>query len=295
MKQQKTFFSFTIIFAGLWILGHSLLSAQTDNESSSENNIHYGENESVGKFVRLNGIRMYYETYGTGNPLLIIHGNGGSISGLKHQIDFFSQHYQVIVADSRGHGRTEIGAGQLTYEQMAEDYYALMGHLKISNWNVLGWSDGGIIGLLLEINHPGSANKLAIMGANLKPEAAYDWAREWVTRSESFLQSKIDSGDSSAPWKTYQQHLGLLGKQPNIATTSLSKILAPTLVMAADRDVIKPEHTLNIFENLPKAQLCIFPGATHMIPETNPLVFNQTVYTFFKSPFKRPDTRSLFE
>jgi pimeloyl-ACP methyl ester carboxylesterase len=96
----------------------------------------------------------------------------------------------VIVADSRGHGRTEIGAGQLTYEQMAEDYYALMGHLKISNWNVLGWSDGGIIGLLLEINHPGSANKLAIMGANLKPEAAYDWAREWVTVQKVFYSLK---------------------------------------------------------------------------------------------------------
>ncbi len=255
----------------------------------------YGSNESTGRFQELNGIKLYFETYGKGPAMLQIHGNGQSISAMGNQIKFFSEQYQVVAADSRGHGKSEMGAGRLTYEQMAEDANALLQALGLKDVYVLGWSDGGIVGLLLAINHPDKVAKLAIMGANLNPSGAYDWARAWVAKQERLVDAMIKKADTSQPWSVYKQQLDLLGKQPNIPAEKLKSVSAPTLVMAGDKDVIRDAHTLQIFHDLPKAQLCIFPAATHMIPWQDPALFNLTVETFFRNPFSRPDTKEFFE
>ena len=99
----------------------------------------------------------------------------------------------------------------------------------------------------------------------------------------------------SSNWAAQKQYLDLLGKQPHIALKELRRIAAPTLVMAGDKDVIRAEHTLEIFENIPHAHLAIFPGATHMIPWQDPELFNRTVEKFFTRPFTRPDTKEIFQ
>jgi pimeloyl-ACP methyl ester carboxylesterase len=256
--------------------------------------IPYGNNKSAGRFAELNGIKLYYEIYGKGPAMLQLHGNGQDISSLGYQIRFFSARYQVIASDSRGHGKTGIGPGRLTYEQMAEDANTLLEHLDLKGVHVLGWSDGGIVGLLLALNHPDKVTKLAIMGANLEPKGAYEWARDWVEQQEKLADSMIAKGDTSRSWTVYKQHLDLLRKQPNIPTQRLKSLSAPTLVMAGDKDVIRDEHTLEIFHAIPKAHLCIFPGAIHMIPWDNPALFNETVEKFFREPFTRPDTKGMF-
>jgi pimeloyl-ACP methyl ester carboxylesterase len=114
---------------------------------------------------------MYYEIYGKGEPLLIIHGNGGSIENFSNQIPFFSKKYQVILADSRAHGKSVDDQDSLSYEMMADDFAALLDHLKIDSAHVIGWSDGGINGLLLASRHPEKVKKLAATGANLIPDA----------------------------------------------------------------------------------------------------------------------------
>ena len=93
--------------------------------AAAELNVPYGSNVAAGTYASVNGIKLYYESYGSGQPMLQIHFNGGSISTLKHQIAYFSPHYKVIVADSRGHGKSEMGAGRLTLEQIADDLNAL--------------------------------------------------------------------------------------------------------------------------------------------------------------------------
>jgi pimeloyl-ACP methyl ester carboxylesterase len=106
----------------------------------------YGENGSVGKYANIRGIKMYYEVYGTGQPLLLIHGNSGSIGDMSNQIEYFSKKYQVIAADSRDHGKTLDTlnmADTLSYEMMADDYNALLDYLKIDSADIIGWSDGG--------------------------------------------------------------------------------------------------------------------------------------------------------
>jgi pimeloyl-ACP methyl ester carboxylesterase len=256
--------------------------------------IPYGHNYSASRTVELNGIKVYFETYGEGTPMLMIHGNGDDIAAMGYQIKFFSEKYQVIAADSRGHGRSEMGAGHLTYEQMAEDANALLEILGLKHVYVLGWSDGGIIGLLLAMNHPDKVAKLAIMGANLNPHGAYDWAYDWAKKQETNAEAMIAKGDKSEPWPIYKQYYDLLANQPNIPFEKLKDVTAPTLVMAGDRDVIRDGHTLEIFHALPKAHLCIFPGATHLILWDDPVLFDQTVDKFFREPFTRPDTREEF-
>lgn len=255
----------------------------------------YGENAPAGKFAEVNGIKLYYETYGDGAPLLMIHGNGGSIAHMGNQIQFFSPHYRVIAADSRGQGKSEMGPGRLTYEQIAEDLNALLDQLHVKSACIFGWSDGGIVGLLLAIHHPDKVGKLAIMGANLRPDGAYAWALDWVAKANQQVDAMIAKGDKTQPWAFQKQLLDLLGKQPNIPVTDVEKITVPVLVMAGDKDVIKLEHTQEIFDHLKQAHLAIFPGATHMIAWDNPALINSTIETFFSKPYTRPDTKDIFQ
>lgn len=264
--------------------------------AKEEQNISYGNNKEVGKFAKINGIKLYYEIYGKGEPLVLIHGNGGSISEMDAQIAHFAKTHQVIAVDSRGHGHSEIGEGKLTYLRMADDYAKLFAHLKLKPAHVLGLSDGGIIGLLLGIHHADSVSKIAAMGANLGPgiDAVYPWAPKGVREMMKIIQGKVDEGDTSQDWGKIQKIMSMLVEQPNISLEQLKTIKSPVLVLAGDRDIIREEHTVLIYQNIPSAHLCIFPGSTHFIPFRNPKLFNQTVEKFLKEPFHRPESKDLF-
>ncbi len=253
----------------------------------------YGDNKTVGKYAAVNGIQMYYEIYGEGEPVLLIHGNGSSSAGMGHQIEFFKQKYKVIVADNRGHGKSGLGTDSLTYVQIADDWAALTSQLGIDSLYVLGWSDGGIVGLLLGIHHPKKVKKLAAMGANLRPDtsAVYAWAVQWVKESRAMVEDMIAKKDATQDWKLLKQQLALLGDQPTIPLADLRRISAPVLVLAGDKDIIREEHSVEIYQHIPNAHLCIFPGETHFIPATDPVLFNATVQKFFATPFKRADSR----
>ena len=137
--------------------------AQTGSmeQATCHTSIKYGDNSKAGSLAKVNGIKMYYEIYGNParQPLLLIHGNGGSIFSERCQIEYFKNQYRIIVADSRFHGRTEDGSELLTYDLMAKDYKALLDYLKIDSAYILGQSDGGIIGLIIAIKHPEKVKK----------------------------------------------------------------------------------------------------------------------------------------
>lgn len=285
--------AFFVIALALIVSRESPMAQSDQTLTPPKFQVPYGSNRAAGVFEELNGIKLYVETYGTGQPMLQIHGNGESIASMGYQIRFFANRYRVIAADSRGHGKSELGTGRLTYEQMAEDLNALLEKRGLKSVSVLGWSDGGILGLLLAIHHPDKVGRLAIMGANLNPAGAYNWALDLVAAKDKQIDQMIARGDKSEPWPLLKQYLDLLGKQPNISLAQLKTIPAPTLVMAGDRDVIADVHTLEIFHGLPNAQLAIFPGATHMVPWQNHDLFNRTVETFLTKPFTKPDTRDI--
>ena len=257
----------------------------------------YGSNADTGQFAELNGIKMYYETYGKGAPLLLIHGNGQNIASMNFQIEYFSRDYQVIVADSRAHGKTGKGDSVLNYVQMMEDYNALLNQLGVGPANVIGWSDGGIQALLMAISHPDKVNKLAVMGANLRPDsgAVYPWVSELLQPLSELVDQMIASGDTSDDWQLQRQMLDLLMTQPDISIESIQKIEAPVLVIAGDMDIISSGHTLEIFENLPNAHLAILPGQTHWAPATDSEGFNAIVAKFFSTPYSRPTSKEILE
>jgi pimeloyl-ACP methyl ester carboxylesterase len=252
----------------------------------------YGKNTAVGKFAEINGAKIYYEEYGKGEPLLLIHGNGGSIESMGNQIDYFKSKYRVIVADNRGQGKSELKTDSLTFVQIAKDTEELVNRLKLDSISIIGWSDGGIVGLQMGISGKSKIKKIVAMGANLRPDstAIYSWAVKDLQNMRKMIISKIKEKDTSENWNLMKQISGLLADQPNIVAKDLSKIKAKVLVIAGDRDVIRNEHTVEIFENIPKAQLCIMPGETHFAPASSPEVFNALANKFLSEPFKRPDS-----
>lgn len=245
----------------------------------------YGINDKVGKFAEIRGFKMYYETYGVGEPLLIIHGNGGSINNFVNQIPFFSKHYKVILADSRSQGRSRDDNDSLSYEMMADDLDALLNELHIDSCNVIGWSDGGINGLLLAIRHPDKVKKLAVTGANLWPDTTavdpliYDFV---VQHIDSF--SRLPS-----TWENRNalKLLNLLHCQPHITTAQLNKIQCPVLVIGGDHDCILPKHTLVIAESIPFSYLWILPDSGHSTPLFYKDEFNAKVLEFLRKPYRK--------
>ena len=250
----------------------------------------YGNNATIGKFVAIDGAKIYYEEYGKGEPLLLIHGNNGSIESMGNQIDYFKTKYRVIIADNRGQGKSELKTDSLTYTQITKDWEGLVNHLKLDSISIIGWSDGGIVALQMGISGKTKIKKMVAMGANLRPDGVNSWAINDVSKTREMIVSKIKVKDNSENWDLGNQLAGLLLNQTNIPTKDLSKIKAKVLVIAGDRDVIRNEHTVEIFENIPKAQLCIMPAETHFAPASNPELFNAIVNKFLSEPFKRPDS-----
>ncbi len=265
----------------------TLIYAQS--KSVTDTKISYGENPLAGKYVKIGGINMYYETYGDGAPLLIIHGNSGSIRDFSKQIPYFSKKYKVILVDSRDHGKTLDTLNMqdsLSYEQMSDDYSALLTSLKIDSAYVLGWSDGGINGLLLAMRHPEKIKKLAITGTNLWPDT--NAIEPYILTYFKAINERYKKMKPTIESKVLLRHFNLLLTQPNIKPAALVNVKCPTLVMGGDYDVIKPEHTLLIAKSIPNSNLWISPNSGHGFLVLRGVdKFNTEVDEFFQRPFKK--------
>jgi pimeloyl-ACP methyl ester carboxylesterase len=284
---MKKLITFLMIIEGLFsgCRESSIITSKIDNS--------YGNNSKAGKYVYVNDVNIYYEVYGNGNPLLLLHGNGGNIEGMKHQIEYFSKSYKVITMDCRGRGKSELGKDTLSYMQMTKDVVSLLEYLHLDSVYVIGRSDGGIISLLMGIYFPQKVKKIAAFGANLSPDtvAGYLSLIEQVHRERVQAEEMIERNDTTRDWYLIRQLNRLMEFQPHISADDLKKIKSPVLILSCDRDIIKEEHTLFIYRNIPRANLCIFPGETHWITSENPDLFNSTVSKFFSGNYKGDEIR----
>jgi len=247
-----------------------------------QKSIIYGDNKEAGKFKMINGINLYYEIYGSGKPLILLHGNGGSISGQGGRIEYFKKYFKVIAIDSRSHGKSGDTTNEpLTYLQMASDVKILMDSLKTDSAYVWGQSDGGIIGLLLAINYPYKISKLATFGANIFPggKAVFDEIDKMIR----------DTLKTTKDIKTKNLY-SLMAYQPNITERDLKKIKCPVLIMSGDRDAIRLEHSIKIFNNIENSNFFVMPGATHFGSYQKPELFNVVLLDFLNSPFSKLST-----
>lgn len=244
--------------------------------------INYGNNKEAGNYKKVNGINLYYETYGTGRPLIFLHGNGGSIRSARAKIEYFKQYFKVIAIDSRGHGKSiDTTTKELTYVQMAYDIKVLLDSLNIDSAFVSGQSDGGILGLLLAINFPAKISRLATYGANMFP------GKEAVL--EEIHNLVLDTLKATRNFHT-RRLFSLMAYQPDISEKDLQKIQCPVLIMSGDRDVIKLEHSINMFNNISNSNLFIMPGATHFGSVEKPELFNMVFLDFLNKPFSKVST-----
>ncbi len=275
----------SIQFAIILLLSIPYLACGQTNPLTAYDSAHFGRNDKAGKFIHIRGFNMYYETYGQGEPLLIIHGNGGSINNFVNQIPFFAQHYHVIIADSRAQGRSIDNSDSLSYEMMTDDLNALLDKLGLDSCYVIGWSDGGINGLLLAIRHPDKVKKLAVTGANLWPDTTavdpfiYHWAMN--------LNDSLAREPSTPEVKNERKLAHLLSYEPHISIQQLKTIKCPALVIGGDHDVILPQHTLLIAQSIPKSYLWILPDSGHSTPIRYKNKFNEVVYNFFVQPYRK--------
>lgn len=253
---------------------------------SQTGNIPYGNNPAAGGYVAVNGIKLYYESYGEGRPLVILHGSGGQIRNHRARIDYFRQFFRVIAIDSRAQGKSIDEKSQhLTYDQMASDVNVLLDSLHVDSAYVWGQSDGGIIAIMMAYKYPKKVARFSTFGANLFPgdKAIYQEVDQMVK-------------DTLKVTKNFQTRrlFEMLDLEPHITIADLHKITAPALIMAGDKDVIRPEHTQLIFENIPNANLFIMPGATHGGASEKQELFNLVLKNFFTQPFVNKSSVEMF-
>ena len=240
-----------------------------------------GHNPQAGQFYTIRGISLYVEHYGKGEPLVLLHGNGGSMASFACQIPYFEQEYHVIAIDSRAQGNSVDTGDSLSFEMMADDVNALLDSLSLDSCYVLGWSDGGITGLILAMMHPDKVKRLAVTGANLKPDSTSLYPNDLNGMKDEYF--RLGRLNQTPDVKNNRKLLGLDLLEPKIIPEDLKLIQSPTLVIGGDHDAIPPAHTMQIAQSIPGAFLWILPNSSHATLIDYNKTFNRTVDLFFRN------------
>jgi pimeloyl-ACP methyl ester carboxylesterase len=244
----------------------------------------YGNNDSVGKYYDIRGIQMYVEVYGQGEPLLLIHGNGGSIGNVSPLIFDFQNKYKVIAVDCRNYGKSIYKGDSLSDEMIADDISELLIKMNMNSVYVLGISSGANSALWLSAKYPKQVLKAAINGANLTTSAetiGEYWYRHQKNLLDSLNHIQIKTEENKIELKNIKREYN------NMTLDDLHKIQAPTMIISGDFDIIKPSHSIQIFENIQKAYLYIQPASGHLVSYIYKNEFISNIGHFFSTPFKQ--------
>jgi pimeloyl-ACP methyl ester carboxylesterase len=227
-------------------------------------------------YAPVNGLKMYYEIHGTANgnnpPLVLLHGGGSTINtSFGKVLQSFAKTRQVIAFEQQGHGHTADIDRPFSFEQSADDAVALLRYLKVENADFFGYSNGGNIALQIAIRHPESVRKLVVASAMFKRDGLYP--EFWESMKRATLQSmpaelreaylRVAPHPEQLPTfhdKCARRMLEFKDWRPE----DIQKIGAPTMVMIADGDIVRPEHAVEMFRLLPHGRLAVLPGTDHM-------------------------------
>lgn len=224
----------------------------------------------------LEDFHLHYEEFGSGPPLILLHGNGEDGTYFSNQISFFQKCFRVITVDTRGHGQSERGCAPFTMVQFAEDLKGLLDGLGLSKIHLLGFSDGANIAMTFAVRYPEYLKSLILNGGNISP-----WGVKLHVQLPILLGyglvSLIALFDKKAVLK--KEILGLMVHEPRIREEELNRISAPTLVVAGTKDMIRESHTRKLQRAVPGSRLCLIEG-THFIAAERPEEFNRQVIKF---------------
>jgi pimeloyl-ACP methyl ester carboxylesterase len=234
----------------------------------------------------VNGVKIWYASFGSGEPVILLHGGLANSNYWGHQVRALAGRYRVIVMDSRGHGRSNRDAKPYGYDLMASDVIALMDYLKITKAAIVGWSDGAIIGLDIAMHHPERVSRLFAFAANSDPSGVAD-----IAKSEVFNAYVARAGDEykliSPTPNEYQAFVAEIAKmwktQPRWKKTDLAKINVPTWIVDGDHDeAIKRDNTEFMAAHIPGAGLLIQPEVSHFSFLQDPEQFTADVMHFLE-------------
>lgn len=229
-------------------------------------------------YVSANGLRMYYEAYGDGQPLILLHGGTATVSSWHDHIPAFAKYFRAIAVDSRGHGRTNNPANVLSYATMADDIAAFIRETKLEAPLVLGFSDGAQIALELGLRHPGLAEALVLGGAYYRFSEQYQEGlrgfgfegpthiREIPEEWAEYLRHEHTRDGDPDYWKTLMAQIAVLWWTPlDYSAEDFAKITVPTLIVSGDREeASEVEQSVEMYRMISKAELFIVPNAGHM-------------------------------
>lgn len=277
----------------LWIndirikIDNKNISEATIKPSYDPNPIRYGNNKANSHRLKINDAELYYEIYGEGEPLLLLHGNSQSIYAFNKQIPELAKRFKVIAVDTRGQGNSkDYSTNPLNYELFADDMKQLLDSLHIKSANVLGWSDGGNTGLIMALKFPALVKRLGIMGAVLfsSKESVDGKILKGLKSAIESLKARIDSHS-----KTKLRLYTLLLNEPHLSFNALKSLNMPVLVMAGEHDLVLEKHTKAIASNISNSILTIFKDASHFAPVEHPKEFNDVVLRFFQNELTKND------
>lgn len=249
--------------------------------------INYGSNS--GKYLTVHGTKIYYEEYGSGMPLLLLHQGLGSIENLSAIIPELSSHFRVIAPDAPGHGRSE-QADSLSGDLLAEYCSVLIDQLHLDSAYVMGWSMGGNTALLLAANRPDKIKKVVSGASNTKSSGLTqeglalkkEYTIEAVKEDKEWLEHYQSLNPQPDKWiKFWKDTQKMWSREIKVPDDKLSSINVPVLVIRGDRDMIKLEHSVDIFRSLKKGQLCIYPNMGHDMPELKSEMLCRMAVDFF--------------
>lgn len=239
--------------------------------------------------VPVNGVRMYYAVFNEhgGRPVILLHGGLGSSDDWGFETPLLAKTHEVIVVDSRGHGRSTMSSQPLSYELMGSDVLALMDYLNITRASIVGWSDGGNVGLLLAIHHPDRIDKLFAFGANysvslypskpLDPVMAALGAR-YVARAEADYRRLSPTPNGFPALLAALKPMD--ATEPEIKPAELATIKAPTVIADGQYEqFITRKETVTLAHLIPGARLVIIPDVSHGGPLQDPVAFHRAVAT----------------
>ena len=238
--------------------------------------------------AKVNGINLYYATIGHGSPVVLLHGGLSNSDYWGNQIKALAPHHTVIVMDSRGHGRSTRDARPYGYDLMADDVVAMLDTLHIAKADVVGWSDGAILGLDLAIRYPDRVGKVFAFAANTITSGVQEGVEKNPTFAAFIERAGHEYAKLSATPKDYDAFVAQISKmwetEPNWTDAQLQSIRAPVLVADGDHDeAIKRAHTEYIAATIPGAGLLILPNTSHFAFLQDPTLFNAALLHFLSS------------
>jgi pimeloyl-ACP methyl ester carboxylesterase len=245
----------------------------------------------MGQYIDIGVVKTWYDEEGEGDPLVLLHGGLVSNETWGMQMPDFSARFRVLAPERRGHGHTPDVEGPLNYEDMAADTIGFIEKIVGGPAHVVGWSDGGIVGLLIAISRPDLVRKLVTIGAN------YDTKGVPAEMQEGLGAMSPDSDDMAMPramhqavspdgpesWKVlFDKFQVMAHTQPNITVEELGRIGAPTLIISGDDDLPTLEHTATLYRTIPNSALAVLPGTSHFLQMEKPDLLNRLVLDFLE-------------